>query len=148
MDEQQEERKPDIRAWLHAKGRELVIGRNTGKLILCWVCPCCRPRVIASYVTNGRDEATKTWWLTDWQGDYVGFPGGKWRLRDVGEAHHNDRSAGCSGTIYHNGDIDGKGKLVGLPDKFVSSYSYNGYMQLQQGCVMPDGSVRWPCPNG
>ena len=94
MDEQQEERKPDIRAWLHAKGRELVIGRNTGKLILCWVCPCCRPRVIASRVTNGRDEETKTWWLTDWQGDYVGFPGGKWRLRDVGEAHHNDRTAG------------------------------------------------------
>lgn len=148
MEDGQEERKPDLRAWLHAKGRELVVGRNTGQLILCWTCPCCRPRVIASRITNGRDEETKTWWLTDWQGDYVGFPGGKWRLRDVGESHHNDRSTGCSGTIYHNGDIDGKGKLVGLPDKFVSTYSYNGYMELQQGCVMPDGSVRWPCPDG
>jgi len=148
MDEQQEERKPDIRAWLHAKGRELVIGRNTGKLILCWVCPCCRPRVIASFVTNGSSEETRTWRLADWQGDYIGFPGGKWRLRDVGEAHYYDGAAGCSGTIYHNGDIDGNGKLVGLPEKFVSSFSYNGYMELQQGCVMPDGSVRWPCPDG
>ena len=148
MAEGQEERKPDIRAWLHAKGRELVIGRKTGRIILCWVCPCCRPRVIARCVTNGSSEATKTWWLTAWQGDYVGFPGGRWRIRDVGEAHHNNSSAGCSGTIYNNGTIDSKGRLVGLPEKFVSSYSYNGYMELQQGCVMPDGSVRWPCPNG
>ena len=148
MAEGQEERKPDIRAWLHAKGRELVIGRKTGRIILCWVCPCCRPRVIARCVTNGSSEATKTWWLTAWQGDYVGFPGGRWRIRDVGEAHHNNSSAGCSGTIYNNGTIDSKGRLVGLPEKFVSSYSYNGYMELQQGCVMPDGSGKWPCPNG
>ncbi len=148
MAEGQEERKPDIRAWLHAKGRELVIGRKTGRIILCWVCPCCKPRVIASCITNGSSEATKTWWLTAWQGDYVGFPGGRWRLRDVGEAHHNNSSAGCSGSIYNNGTIDAKGRLVGLPDKFVSGYSYNGYMELQQGCVMPDGSVKWPCPNG
>ncbi len=148
MAEGQEERKPDIRAWLHAKGRELVIGRKTGRIILCWVCPCCKPRVIARCVTNGSSEATKTWWLTAWQGDYVGFPGGRWRLRDVGEAHHNNSSAWCSGSIYNNGTIDSKGRLVGLPEKFVSSYSYNGYMELQQGCVMPDGSVKWPCPNG
>ena len=45
--------RPPMMAWLHAKGRELVIGRNTGMLILCWTCPCCRPRVIAEFVTNG-----------------------------------------------------------------------------------------------
>ena len=148
MADGQEERKPETRAWLNAKGRELIIGRKTGRLILCWVCPCCKPRVIASCITNGSSESTKTWWLTAWQGDNIGFPGGRWRLRDVGEAHHNNSSAGCSGSIYNNGAIDSKGRLVGLPDKFVSSYGYNGYMELQQGCVMPDGSVKWPCPNG
>ena len=148
MPEKVEERKPPVTAWLHAKGGELVVGRNTGRIILCWTCPCCQPRVIASYVTNGSSEETRTWRLADWQGDYVGFPGGKWRLRDVGEAHHDDSSAGCSGTIYHNGDIDGNGRLVGLPNKFESSFSYNGYMELQQGCVTPGGSVRWPCPEG
>ena len=148
MAEEHEDGRPPATAWLHAKGRELVIGRNTGMLILCWTCPCCRPRVIASRITNGSNEETKTWWLTDWQGDCIGFPGGRWRIRDVGEAHHNDRSAGCSGVIYNNGVIDARGRLVGLPEKFVSGYSYNGYMELQQGCVRKDGSIWWPCPNG
>ena len=70
------------------------------------------------------------------------------RIRDVGESHYRDKSAGCSGSIYNNGRIDSKGTLVGLPEKFVSGYRYNGYMELQQGCVMPDGSIKWPCPNG
>ncbi|MGN0880123.1 MAG: hypothetical protein ACI4WT_11835 [Oligosphaeraceae bacterium] len=135
-------------AWLHAEGRELVVGRRTRRLILCWSCPCCRPMVIGSCVTNGRNEETRIWWLTGYQGDHIGFPGGRWRIRDVGEAHHRDRDADCTGTIYQEGTIDDNGRLVGLPEKFVSDYSYNGYMELQQGCVMPDGSVRWPCPNG
>ena len=133
MAEGQEERKPDIRAWLHAKGRELVIGRNTGMLILCWTCPCCRPRVIASYVTNGSNEDTKTWWLTGWHGDYIGFPGGRWRIRDVGEAHHNDRSAGCSGTIYDNGEIDGNGRLVGLPRRSCQATATTGTWTCSRG---------------
>ena len=148
MEGEDKERKPPVTSWLHAKGRELVIGRNTGRIILCWTCPCCRPRVIGSCITNGSNENTKIWWLTGYQGDHIGYPGARWRIRDVGEAHHNDRSSGCSGTIYHTGTINGNGRLAGLPEKFVSSYSYNGYMELQQGCVMPDGSVRWPCPNG
>ena len=45
--------RPPMMAWLHAKGRELVVGRDTGKLLLCWTCSCCRPRGIAEFVTNG-----------------------------------------------------------------------------------------------
>ena len=134
--------------WRNGKGKELVIGRTSRKLIQCWTCACCHPRVIARHITNASSEETKTWWLTAYQGEHVGFPGGRWRIRDVGEAHYRDPSAGCSGSIYNNGRIDSKGKLVGLPEKFVSGYRYNGYMELQQGCVMPDGSVKWPCPNG
>ena len=51
-----------------------------------------------------------------------------------------------SGSIYYNGTIDEKGRLTGLPNKFTSGYSYNGYMELQQGCVREDGSIEWPCP--
>ena len=74
--------------------------------------------------------------------------GSRWRLRDVGEAHHGNPSRGCEGTIYHQGEIDGRGRLAGLPEEFESSYGYDGYMEIQQGCVRKDGSVEWPCPNG
>ncbi len=130
--------------WLNRDGRKLI-RKPTGKLAVCWVCPCCKPRVIASKITN-RSNGTETWDLTPYQGDRIGFPGGRWRVRDVGESHHNNSSASCSGTIYYSGTIDGNGKLTGLPDQFVSNYSYNGYMELQQGCVLEDGSIEWPCP--
>ena len=133
--------------WLNKDDRTLIRKKKNGRLIACWVCPCCRPRVIASKITN-RSNGTETWTLTAYQGDKIGLPGGQWRIRDVGEAHHNNSEASCSGSQYYTGTIDGNGKLTGLPDKFVSNYSYNGYMELQQGCVQEDGSGKWPCPNG
>ena len=133
--------------WLNKDDRTLIRKKKNGRLIACWVCPCCRPRVIASKITN-RSNGTETWTLTAYQGDKIGLPGGHWRIRDVGEAHHNNPEASCSGSQYYTGTIDENGKLTGLPDKFVSGYSYNGYMELQQGCVQEDGSVKWPCPNG
>lgn len=133
--------------WKDRETKKLIRKKKNGKLIACWVCPCCRPRVIASKITN-RSNGTQTWNLRPYQGDKVGLPGHRWRVRDVGEAHHNDSDASCSGTLYYSGTIDGNGKLAGLPDEFVSGYSYNGYMELQQGCVRDDGSIEWPCPNG
>ena len=118
-----------------------------GRLVACLVCPCCKPKVIASKTTN-RSNGTERWDLTPYQGDRIGLPGARWRIRDVGEAHHNDRDASCSGVIYNNGHIDEDGVLTGLPNEFVSGYSYNGYMQLQMGCVDENGNVIWPCPNG
>ena len=132
--------------WKDGKTKKLVKKTN-GRLALCWTCPCCRPGVIASTITN-RNNGTETWDLTPYQGDWVGLPGGRWRIRDVGEAHHSNSDISCSGTLYYSGTIDGNGKLTGLPDKFVSGYSYNGYMELQQGCLQEDGSITWPCPNG
>jgi len=133
--------------WLNNDERTLIKKKKSGRLIACWVCPCCRPRVIASKITN-RGNGNDTWILTAYQGDRIGLPGGRWRIRDVGEAHHNNPEASCSGSQYYAGSIDENGKLTGLPDKFVSNYYYNGYMELQQGCVQEDGSVKWPCPNG
>ena len=124
-----EEKEPPVVLWRDKKTGKIIHRKKNGRLIGCWTCPCCKPRVIAGKITNGRTGPKE------------------WDLRP-GESHHNDSGASCSGTIYYSGDVNGKGKLVGLPDKFVSSYSYNGYMELQQGCVREDGSVEWPCPNG
>ncbi len=141
-----EETPPSI-LWKDKETKKLIKKKKNGRLIVCWVCPCCKPRVIASQITNA-NTGPKTWNLRPYQGDKIGLPGHRWRIRDVGESHHNNPDASCSGTIYSNGSIDGNGKLTGLPDEFVSGYSYNGYMELQQGCVRDDGSIEWPCPNG
>ena len=142
-----EEETPPSILWKDKETKKLIKKKKNGRLIVCWVCPCCKPRVIASQITNA-NTGPKTWNLRPYQGDKIGLPGHRWRIRDVGESHHNNPDASCSGTIYNNGTIDGNGKLTGLPDEFVSGYSYNGYMELQQGCVRDDGSIEWPCPNG
>jgi len=121
-----EETPPSI-LWKDKETKKLIKKKKNGRLIVCWV---------------------KTWNLRPYQGDKIGLPGHRWRIRDVGESHHNNPDASCSGTIYNNGTIDGNGKLTGLPAEFTSGYGYNGYMELQQGCVRDDGSIEWPCPNG
>ncbi len=141
-----EETPPSI-LWKDKETKKLIKKKKNGRLIVCWVCPCCKPRVIASQITNA-NTGPKTWNLRPYQGDKIGLPGHRWRIRDVGESHHNNPDASCSGTIYSNGTIDGNGKLTGLPAEFTSGYGYNGYMELQQGCVRDDGSIEWPCPNG
>ena len=142
-----EEETPPSILWKDKETKKLIKKKKNGRLIVCWVCPCCKPRVIASQITNA-NTGPKTWNLRPYQGNKIGLPGHRWRIRDVGESHHNNPDASCSGTIYNNGTIDGNGKLTGLPNEFVSGYSYNGYMELQQGCVRDDGSIEWPCPNG
>ncbi len=81
----------------------------------------CQPRIIATAVTNRNNP---TWDLTPYQGNGIGTPFAKWRLFE--RSYENDS--------YESGDIDKNGKLVGLPSKFESSYYYDGYMELQQGC--------------
>ena len=99
-------------------------------------CSQCEPSVIASYTTNGNNP---TWDLTPYQGDGVGRPNTLWRLYEL-----------SGGVEYNRGRIDENGKLEGLPNQFKSNYTYDGYMELQQGC--PDvccddlwfGNIKWP----
>ena len=142
-----EEKQPPNILWRDKKTGKIIRKKKNGRLIVCWVCPCCKPKVLASTITNA-SSGPKEWDLKPYQKERMGLPGARWRIRDVGESHHNNPNASCSGSIYYNGTIDEKGKLTGLPNKFVSSYSYNGYMELQMGCVRDDGSIEWPCPNG
>lgn len=86
----------------------------------CKECDSCEPKIIASFTTN-RDNPI--WDLTPYQGAGIGDPNATWRLWE--------RSYNLE---YQRGNIDEDGTLVGLPNQFVSTYSYDGYMELQQGC--------------
>ena len=113
--------------WLK-NGKVILRG---GEVFLYPECPCdCEPKVLGSKVLNGssdnKDE--RCWDLTPYQGNEIGTPGFYWRLIEVGE------DGSCSGVNYGGGNIDECGKLVGLQDEFCSSYSYDGYMELQQVC--------------
>ena len=140
--------------WTGQSGR-IAIDEETGKILQCLNCPCCVPRVIAKKITNGSKEGKEKgmheWDLTPYKKPGIGTPGNRWYLRDVGESHWNDQSKNCSGSGYGSGIIDENGVLVGLEDKFTSGYSYNGYMQLLEGCPYIDQSgrqrVKWTCPN-
>ena len=92
-------------------------------------CGCCVPTLLATAVTN---SSNPVWDLTPYQGDSVAPPGARWRLWEA------------SGTHYGNGTVDQNGKLTGLPSQFRSSYSYNGYMRLEIGCLQDNGQIKWP----
>lgn len=140
---------PAAKLWINWKNKKLVRDEETGQLVLCTKCPCiCEPKVIASKITN-RAKGRAEWDLRKYQNRKgLATPGAYWRIRDVGEAHHNDSGQPCSGTIYYNGRVNDEGVLEGLPDRFVSTFDYDGYMELQIGCMNDSGSIVWPCPNG
>ena len=138
----------DFTFWIDPDCSGALITDDDGNIMICDECPVekiCQPCVIASFVTHGKD-GRDTWNLTPYQGEGIGFPGAVWRIRDVGESHHHDPSASCTGTVYESGEIDETGTLVGLPKKFVSKYDYEGYMELQQGCRTENGDIIWTCP--
>jgi len=89
----------------------------------------CSTTVIARYTTN-RDNPT--WDLTPYQGAGVGKPNTFWRVYET-----------SGGVEYHRGNIDENGTLTGLPSSFTSSYYYDGYMQLQQGCPNQCCTEEW-----
>ncbi len=86
----------------------------------CKECVDCIPKVIATFTTN---RSNPIWDLTPYQGIGIGLPNTKWRIWERGY----DRE-------YESGNIDTNGILVGLPAQFESTYYYDGYMELQQGC--------------
>lgn len=126
-----------MKIWHTAKKK---IALNKKKNIWrCTKCPCdCEPKVIARWTTNASTPqpagTVKCVDFTPYQGDGVGVPEQRWRAIEVGAC----LLRGGSGSINEDG------KLVGLPSSYCSSYNYNGYIELQQGCVQKDGSIKWP----
>lgn len=92
----------------------------------------CEPELLGSFVTNNDNPI---WDLSEFLGSGVGPPGGYWRLIEIDYC-----------VIYERGCIDGSGELVGLPNEFRSNYYYNGYMELQIGCISEDDPyyIDWP----
>lgn len=131
----------DGKIFFNSEGK--VIMRD-GKVWFFRQCPCeCEPKVLASKKVNGSkdDKEEQCWDLRGFQNKEIGTPFNRWRLIEVGDPRD------CGGVIYGSGEIDDCGRLVGLQDEFCSHYSYDGYMELQQGCYDYDlGKWVWPCP--
>jgi hypothetical protein len=104
-------------------GRTLVFNKND----IC--AECCKPYILATYRTY---SGNSRWDLTPFQGNGIATPNTVWRIRELG---YN--------LTYYSGVVDVLGKLVGLPNAFVSGYSYSGYMQLEIGCYNTNGTTRW-----
>lgn len=119
--------------WRSNKTKRIV--RRSSLLIKCSKCPCnCEPQILVEWTSNanGGDGKYKCFNLRPYQKQGTAIPGAKWRLIETGA---------CLG--YGSGDVNEKGKLVGLRDQFCSSYSYDGHMKLQIGCPQTDGSIKW-----
>jgi len=122
---------------LFAKGR---IGVLKGGMIAaynkdgeCTTC-CggdCKPYVMARKTTN---SANPVWDLTPYQGP------GKAR---IGSTHWRIIESNYR-LNYGSGTVDDERELVSLPNQFRTTYSYNGYMELQIGCEDENGNIEWP----
>lgn len=116
-------------------------------------------RVIASFTTNLNDPNRATWDLTPYQSAGLGTPGGTWRLVEAGAGVvYASGKIAPDGTLVSNdyvapsasglrgggnnragGENNNSGNEdpetltpSGVPDDFTTSYSYDGYMELEE----------------
>lgn len=108
-----------------------------GKVILCDDCPCedCEPIVLGEKeIVESDDVNTSCWNLQEFQKwSDEKRAGDPWRLIEVG-----------ANRVYHSGLINKRGQLEGLPSEFCALYTYAGYMELQIGCELEDGTIKFP----
>ena len=112
------------------KGGMIAVLNKDGECLTC----CggdCKPYVMARKTTN---SANPIWDLTPYQGPGKARNGSThWRIIE--------RSYRLT---YGNGTVNEDRELVNLPDQFRTSYSYNGYIELQIGCEDENGNIDWP----
>ena len=103
----------------------------------CPSCCGCDPVMLGSFTTN---SSNPVWNLTQYQGDHKAPPHSYWRLIEMGSCYPGGYS------WYGAGCVNASGRLVNLPNEFRSRYYYNGYMQLQVGCLDPadPNTIIWP----
>lgn len=108
---------------------------------------CCTPGVLASFVTNAEDPARACWDLRPYSGINAATPCAYWRLIEVNPSLP-DGQAHCwppAYPWYDAGCVDRQGRLVGLGIEFCSPENYNGYMELQIGCLARGAeTILWP----
>lgn len=128
----------DYKIYLNEDGKVIL---KDGKVWFFKNCPCvCLPKVIGSKKVNGSDPKTAVWDMREFKEDGIGTPFSRWRLVEV------DNPRYCYRLYYCEGEIDECGRLIGLPDIFTSTYDYDGYMEIQQGCKSDTGEWIYPCP--
>jgi len=97
---------------------------------------CCVPAVLAAFITSPTHPCED---LRGLQGPRMATPCSFWRLIEVGTCYpglHPWYGAGC---------VDPSGTLKGLPNKFCTTFPYEGHMELQIGCRLPsDRIIYWP----
>ncbi|MCL2120167.1 MAG: hypothetical protein FWH27_17265 [Planctomycetaceae bacterium] len=110
------------------KGGAIAVNNKYGRCPNC--CPC-KPYILAHAITNSQNPV---WDLTPYQGKGIATMNNTvWRLKERG-----------AGLIYGNGNVSRDGELLGLPNSFRTSYSYDGFMELQLGCTDKNGNPLWP----
>lgn len=101
------------------------------------VCVCVKV-VLAEFVTNATNER-RCWDLRPYQPPFrAGSCSGFWRLIEIGCCFPG------SYPWYGAGCVNEFGELVNLPEEFCSTYSYDGYMELQIGCLTINNQIWWP----
>ena len=118
---------------IHESGKGAVFDEEGA----CATCCGCEPETLASATTN---RNLPPWDLTPYQGDHMAPPRSYWRLIEMGSCYPGGYP------WYNAGCVNGSGRLVGLPNQFTSGYYYNGYMELQIGCLDPEDQyyILWP----
>ncbi len=118
-------------------GLEAVVGSGKEARGIRTICHCV-VRVLASFVTNRLIPGRECWNLTPFQGPGVSDPPcGFWRLYET--------SVGWPQGYpwYGFGAISRDGTLIDLPSEFCSTQAYDGFMELQIGCVRGEVLI-WP----
>ena len=112
------------------KGGAIAVFNKNGECTTC----CgneCKPYVLARKTTNSQNPI---WDLTPYQGPNIARKNSThWRIIE--------RSYRI---IYGRGTVNDERELVDLPNQFRTSYSYNGYIELQIGCEDENGNIEWP----
>jgi hypothetical protein len=112
------------------KGGVIAVLNKDGECTTC----CggdCEPYIMARKTTN---SANQIWDLTPYQG----------RGKAKKNTTHWRIIESSYRLNYGSGTVDDERELVDLPNQFRSSYSYNGYMELQIGCEDENGNIEWP----
>ena len=113
------------------KGGAIAVYNKNGECSTCCGDDECKPYVLARKTTNSQNPV---WDLTPYQGPGIAKRNTThWRIIEL-----NYRLQ------YGFGTVNLERELVGLPDQFRTSYSYNGYMELQIGCEDENGNIEWP----
>src|SRR3990167_2346362 len=105
------------------------------------LCGACFPFVLGRFTTNAGSQ-TRRCWNIPFHGPGWAPCGHFWRIIEIGTCYPR------GWPWYGAGCVDCDGTLLWLPGRFCSEFSYDGFMELQIGCLFPESPdyIVWPSP--